>query len=178
VEELTLKNRYKVDSNIQEFEAVRSGDQLSIIHGDSTFELQVQSRASQCFTINHNGKNLKGYVARDKEQIFLHFLGRHFTFEDVTNQEDDIIGGGHGMIENIIAPMPGSVIKIHVEEGQSVSLGQPIVIVEAMKMENEVKASADAVVSKINVSEGQQVNSGEVLIEFAEPEKDEEAPAS
>jgi len=173
-----MKNKFKANSDVHEFEAVRSGDKLSIIYDGTTSEVQIQSRANQCFTITRDGKNLKGHVVRIKEQIYMHFLGRHFNFDDVTNQEDDTVGSGPGMIENVIAPMPGSVIKIYVKEGQSVKIGQSIVIVEAMKMENEVKASADAVVSKVNVTEGQQVASGQVLIEFAEPVADEEASAS
>jgi acetyl/propionyl-CoA carboxylase alpha subunit len=177
VEGRTLKTKFKANSDVHEFEAVRSGDKLTISFDGVTSEVLIQARANQRFTINRDGKNLKGCAVRIKDQIFIHFLGRHFNFEDITNQEDDI-AGGHGMIENIITPMPGSVIKIYVVEGQAVTTGQPIVIVEAMKMENEVKASADAVVSKVNVVEGQQVDSGQVLIEFAKPVEDEEASAS
>lgn len=172
-----MKTKFKANSVVHEFEAVRSGDKLSITYDGITSEVLLQARANNCFTINRDGKNLKGYAVRVKEQVYIHFLGRHFNFEDITNQEDDI-AGGHGMIENIITPMPGSVIKIFVVEGQAVTTGQPIVIVEAMKMENEVKASADAVVSKVNVIEGQQVDSGQVLVEFAEPVVDEETSAS
>lgn len=173
-----MKHKYKAISDTHEFDTVRSGDRLSIVHNDTILDVDVQSRANQCITINHAGRNLKGYVVRIKDKIFVNFLGRHFAFEDITNQDDDLIGRGPGMIENIIAPMPGSVIKIFVKEGQSVKAGQPIVIVEAMKMENEVKASADAVVSKVNVTEGIQVTSGQVLIEFAEPVEDEETPSN
>jgi biotin carboxyl carrier protein len=51
-----------------------------------------------------------------------------------------------------------------VEEGQKVQAGQGVVVVEAMKMENELKAPADGVVTKIEVSEGDTVNKGAVLV--------------
>jgi pyruvate carboxylase subunit B len=60
--------------------------------------------------------------------------------------------------------MPGLVLKVEVEVGQAVKAGQGVVIVEAMKMENELKAPADGVVAKILVQERQTVDKGATLI--------------
>ena len=65
------------------------------------------------------------------------------------------------------APMPGLVVRVEVEPGQSVRPGQGVVIVEAMKMENELKTDGGGIVSRILVSPGQVVEKGAVLIEFA-----------
>jgi biotin carboxyl carrier protein len=67
------------------------------------------------------------------------------------------------------APMPGMIVRIEVEPGQSVKSGQGIVIVEAMKMENELKAEGDGVVARILVEPGQAVQKGAVLVEFEAP---------
>ena len=64
------------------------------------------------------------------------------------------------------APMPGMVVRVEVEPGQQVRAGQGVVIIEAMKMENELKADAAGVVSKILVNSGTAVEKGTVLIEF------------
>ena len=64
------------------------------------------------------------------------------------------------------APMPGLVLRIEVEVGQEVRAGQGIVIVEAMKMENELKAEGAGVVSRIHAASGQAVEKGTVLVEF------------
>ena len=72
------------------------------------------------------------------------------------------IGGGH----NLSSGMPGKILKIFVKEGQEVKEGEPILIMEAMKMENEMRADSDSVIEKINVSEGQNVESGTELIRF------------
>jgi biotin carboxyl carrier protein len=66
----------------------------------------------------------------------------------------------------IRAPMPGMVVRIEVEPGQQVSKGQGVAIIEAMKMENELKAETDAVVAKVLVAAGQAVEKGQVLVEF------------
>jgi pyruvate carboxylase subunit B len=64
------------------------------------------------------------------------------------------------------APMPGMVVRVEVEPGQRVAPGQGVVIVEAMKMENELKADGGGIVSRVHVSAGQPVEKGLVLIEF------------
>lgn len=70
-------------------------------------------------------------------------------------------------VEAIKAPMPGLVLKIMVTEGQEIKKGEPVLILEAMKMENVFKAPADATVKAIKVAERKAVEKGEVLIELA-----------
>ena len=64
------------------------------------------------------------------------------------------------------APMPGLVLEARVEPGQKVKPGQPLVVIEAMKMENILKAKAPAVIKSVNVSPKTSVEKGDVLIEF------------
>ena len=64
---------------------------------------------------------------------------------------------------SLLAPMPGSVVRIAVEAGQTVQAGQPILWLEAMKMQHQISAPADGVVAEINVQAGQQVDVGAVL---------------
>ncbi|HEY0673364.1 MAG TPA: acetyl-CoA carboxylase biotin carboxyl carrier protein subunit, partial [Longimicrobiales bacterium] len=65
------------------------------------------------------------------------------------------------------APMPGLVLRVDVEAGQQVNAGQGVVIIEAMKMENELRADAAGVVARILVQPGTAVEKGTVLVEFA-----------
>jgi len=69
-------------------------------------------------------------------------------------------------IKEIKAPMPGLVLEIAVSEGQEVKEGDKILILEAMKMENSVVISANAIIKKILVMAGQPVDKGQVLIEL------------
>ena len=68
------------------------------------------------------------------------------------------------------APMPGLVVKVEVAEGDDVRAGQGLVIVEAMKMENELKAEASGRVSRVRVEPGHAVEKDQVLVEFHAPE--------
>ncbi|MDT5075806.1 MAG: propionyl-CoA carboxylase alpha chain [Mycobacterium sp.] len=64
---------------------------------------------------------------------------------------------------SLLAPMPGSVVRIEVTEGAPVTAGAPIIVLEAMKMEHTVRAPADGLVASISVAAGDQVDSGQVL---------------
>ncbi|HEU4554316.1 MAG TPA: biotin/lipoyl-containing protein [Chitinophaga sp.] len=67
-------------------------------------------------------------------------------------------------VNDIKAPMPGLVLKVLVEPGQAIRKGDPVLVLEAMKMENVFKSATDAVVKAIRVNPGTAVEKGEVLI--------------
>ena len=71
-------------------------------------------------------------------------------------------GLGHGR-QNITSPMPGKVVRVLVHAGQEVEPGQGLLVVEAMKMQNEMKASKAGRVAAINVKDGDTVAAGETL---------------
>lgn len=64
------------------------------------------------------------------------------------------------------APMPGKILELLVEKGSSVELGDPVAILEAMKMENELKAPCDGTISSISVTTGTNVEKNQLLIEI------------
>lgn len=68
----------------------------------------------------------------------------------------------HGLAE-IRAPMPGKVVRVHIEAGAAVEKGAGVIVVEAMKMQNEMKSPRAGVVVSINVKPGDTVNAGDVL---------------
>lgn len=73
-------------------------------------------------------------------------------------------GGAEETQKVVVAPMPGLVVRVDVEVGQAVRAGQGVVIVEAMKMENELKAPADGTVARVEVAPGRTVEKGAVLL--------------
>ncbi len=71
-----------------------------------------------------------------------------------------------GKVNNIKAPMPGLVLRINVAVGDIIKKGDALLVLEAMKMENVIKAAGDGVVKKINAVEKTAVEKGSILIEF------------
>ena len=72
---------------------------------------------------------------------------------------------------SLLAPMPGSVVRVLVEAGAAVTAGQALVVLEAMKMEHTVTAPVDGTVAEVNVGPGDQVDTGQVLAVVEEPEE-------
>ena len=69
---------------------------------------------------------------------------------------------------SLSAPMPGTVLEVHVKEGQRVREGQTLVVMEAMKMEHRVQAPRAGVVTKLHYSEGDRVDVGAILVEIGD----------
>jgi len=82
-------------------------------------------------------------------------------------RKDEGAGSGSGSgsrPQRLVAPMPGRVVRVLVTAGDLVTAGQPVVVVEAMKMENELRASREGTVADIHVREGMSVDAGALLL--------------
>jgi biotin carboxyl carrier protein len=72
-------------------------------------------------------------------------------------------GGHHHGVAQIVAQMPGKVVRVHVEAGTTVEKGAGVLVVEAMKMQNEMKSPRAGMIVSVNVKPGDTVNAGDVL---------------
>ena len=106
-------------------------------------------------TLTVNGSTYHIHIADEIDQL-VHELGM-----------DQAMDNG---ISNIESPMPGLVLDIMVQVGDHVQAGQSLCILEAMKMENILKAAGEGTVKQIHVSKGQPVDKGQLIIEWATPE--------
>lgn len=66
--------------------------------------------------------------------------------------------------EKVVAPMPGNILKVNVNKGDTVKRGQVLLVLEAMKMENEITAPADGKVTDVKVEKGQCISAGDVMV--------------
>lgn len=124
-----------------------------IIHNTKSYRAEVvkADKAAKAFTIKINN-HLHTIEAKDKFDLLLEKLGMHNT--------------GAGKVNNIKAPMPGLIIDMKVKAGDSVKPGDPLLILEAMKMENMLKSPGEGVVKTVKVKKGDAVEKNQVLIEF------------
>ena len=74
---------------------------------------------------------------------------------------DQAVQGNPG---DLLALMPGKILKVLVSEGQKIKMGEPVIIMESMKMEQTIVSSADGVINSINVKEGETIEVGSVMI--------------
>ena len=98
---------------------------------------------------NHNTHHIQ---FKNKLDLTLDNMGIKRTFETVNT--------------DIKAPMPGKVLEMMVAAGDTIEKGQPLLILEAMKMENVIKADGNATIKSINVNQLESVESGQLLIEL------------
>ena len=112
-----------------------------------------------------DGRPCRALVARLRDRVLVTLDGLLYGFE--TGDAARSAGHGGGGSGLVAAPMPGKVIAVLVAEGDAVEAGQPLVLVEAMKMETTLAAGIGGTVSKVAVRPGQLVDAGQVLVEVA-----------
>jgi len=103
-------------------------------------------------------------IAEANDQLFLQCSDSTKVVTRLARYPRTLVASEH---ESAFAPMPGQVLKILVEVGQHVSTGDALVILEAMKMEQTLRASADGVVEAVHVKQGDVVAPGDRLVEIA-----------
>lgn len=120
-----------------------------------------------------DGRSYTARVARDEGGLVVWIAGHRVRLALATGDSESVVAsGGSGPASGVIkAPMPGSVVKLLVGEGEEVEVNQSLVIVEAMKMENEVRSPVAGVVRKVNVSPGDSVGTTEAMLEIEPAEE-------
>ncbi len=145
-------------------------DEKHVSVDGKVYEVDFESVNGQpVYSLIVDGKSHEGYAARGEEewQVLLH--GRLFpiTVEDEREKRLRSAAGG-GVAEtgefHLRAPMPGLVIAVSVEEGQAVKRGQVLVILESMKMQNELKSPRDGTVGRVRVKAGETVEQKQTLL--------------
>ena len=122
-----------------------------LVLGDRSFTLPFQGEGGGRWVMAFQGQNWVAEVVDERT--------RHIR--SLTGSGEERRGGGV-----LKAPMPGLVVRVDVVPGQTVPAGAGVVVLEAMKMQNELRSPADGVVSAVRVQPGQAVEKGQVLVEF------------
>ena len=134
--------------------------------GDRVYSLDVREiePGSYMFFLNTNVHECRVNALKSSFDVSIHGRNHPVTIVDPkrlrSGQNSD--RHHHGVAE-ILAPMPGKVVKVQTETGATVEKGVGLVVVEAMKMQNEMKSPRDGVVVSIKVKPGDTVNAGDVL---------------
>jgi biotin carboxyl carrier protein len=137
-----------------ELEARRVGEgEYLLTHGGRVYECRVGAEAGA------------GVGARGSLRVSVGAREYGVTLTDPKHLRGaGAVGGEQGGRAQIKAPMPGKVVRVLVEVGQAVEAGQPAVVVEAMKMQNELKSPKSGTVVELRAEPGSTVNAGDVLV--------------
>lgn len=168
---LSLNNKkYKIDFSNTESD-------INITYVDKTnTEIETQ-KSSLSFIKNNNSIVFFGednttdrfYIAQKGNKFYAFNNGEYYYLEEV----DEVVSFGNGAnvsinqdLDIIKSPMPGTIVKVLVEENQEVKEGDAVIIIEAMKMETTLYSSIDGKVSEINAKEKEQVDTDVILVKI------------
>jgi biotin carboxyl carrier protein len=118
----------------------------SILIAGKSFEVRVTPTPSGALTIQTAHQEFTAEVIDPRA-----WRGRHHSAAEAEGRQQ------------ILAPMPGKIIRVLVQPGEKVEAGQGLLVVEAMKMQNEIRSPKNGTVERLLVKEGQPVNAGEIL---------------
>jgi biotin carboxyl carrier protein len=164
-----VEYEFLIDDRLHKISFDKKENVFVISDGERTFNADIQFISPNALSILIEGQSHLVYLARERDKKFLSLQGQQFTVQEPSAE-------GKGFVEKeeksqqdellVRAPMPGKVIKINVSVKEEVRKNQTLAIVEAMKMENEIKSTIEGYVKKILVSAGDLVGSENPIIEL------------
>jgi biotin carboxyl carrier protein len=162
-----MKFEVRIDGRASIVELARDADGWQISIDGRAVDADAFEIAPGVFSILLNGKSYEVRVTPTPAgTLSLQTAHQEFTAEVIDPRAWR--GRRHGAPEaegrqQILAPMPGKIIRVLVQTGEKVQAGQGLLVVEAMKMQNEIRSPKSGIVERLLVQEGQPVNAGEVL---------------
>lgn len=162
-----MKFEVVINSTRRVVELERDANAWRISLDDQVVDADAVEIAPNIFSILLGGKSYEIHVTPTPAGALTLQTGRHEFTAEVTDPRA-WRGRRHGALEaegrqQILAPMPGKIVRVLVQTGEKVQAGQGLLVVEAMKMQNEIRSPKSGTVERLLVKEGQPVNAGEVL---------------
>jgi biotin carboxyl carrier protein len=160
-----MEFRYQVGDELKMVRVERTGDHYEVTIGDHTYRVEVEKVNPGELDFTVGGNRHRAYLADDGPRRYVAFDANAYMITRAeTAQRKRAAGAGGG---SLAATMPGQVVKVLVAEGDAVTRGQALVLLEAMKMEIRVTAPQDGRIKKLLCSPGQVVERGQVLLELS-----------
>jgi biotin carboxyl carrier protein len=145
----------------------RKGELCSVSLDGQSVDTDAMQIAPNVISVMLGGQSFEIHVSRSTDGALKLQCGPHEFSADIIDSRA-WRGRKHGAVEvegrqEILAPMPGKVVRVLATVGDIVEAGQGLLVVEAMKMQNEIRSPKSGKVERLLVKEGQNVNAGEVL---------------
>ena len=139
------------------------GDQTIVQAGEDTFAFDRVEVDDRWITTVAGGATTRVPFARSRAHVHIAVEGNAYEISPAAEQDDDDESAG-GFTPEVSSPMPGRVLQVLVTAGDEVSAGDPLVLLEAMKMEQTVRAVGAATVVEVRAAVDEMVGPGQTLI--------------
>ena len=165
-----MKYSLKINKKIIPFELTDKDNNLEVIIDEKKYSVELVRIDSNLYSLICDGSTYTIAIQKQGKEISLFFKGDLFTYE-IPSQRDK--GGSENTsgIDKISAPMPGRVVKLLKSVGDIVTEGDGVVVVEAMKMESELKTTIDGKITEISVNEGDTLDLGAHILTVESQDK-------
>ena len=144
---------------------IASGKTFRATIGERTADLEILHAEVGKLELLIDGERVTAYISSDGTKRWVTVNGRTFVLTKQSGSRKSMSGHHHSQGE-LTAPMPGQVRAVNVREGDEVTKGQTLLVLEAMKMEIRIQAPMDGTVSKLSITQGQTVEREQILIEI------------
>ena len=163
-----MEFRYQTGDTLHEILLERDGEGWIARIGDRKHRVTVTASDPGRLALLIDGRSVAVHYAREEGAIDLVHAGSAYRLVDPEAEADrggsaEAGGGGDGRIST---PMPGKVVAIEVKEGVVVVVGRSLIILESMKMQNDIVSDVNGQVARIHHGEGDNVEFGDLLIEI------------
>lgn len=161
-----MKTEIQIGGKMRHVELERDGARVRATLDGRALEADALMVAPGVYSILLQGQSFEVRVTPKHDGLHIHSDGQDYIAEVHDPRSLRAHSGGAAAAEGrqqVLAPMPGKVIRTLVQEGEAIEAGQGILVVEAMKMQNEIRSPKSGTVEKLLVKEGQAVNAGEPL---------------
>jgi len=168
-----MQHKYIINAEERTVELEGFGDAMQATLDGMTRSIAAMSAGDGTLLLRIDGCNYPMRYARDEQGLHLGIKGLTFLLKTPGQESSGASGGEFEVVDGkqiLVAPMPGQVVKVNVGLGDKVARKQCLVIVEAMKMENELVTVIDGTVTAVHVTAGQQVDALQHLIEVTQDE--------
>ncbi|MFQ5669264.1 MAG: acetyl-CoA carboxylase biotin carboxyl carrier protein subunit [Acidobacteriota bacterium] len=159
------------NDGVKRIEVRRRGAEYTVFDGKSLLSVDARRLGAGDWSLLIDGASYVARVRFERTASVVELEGRSFRFE-LTKRAEPLLRPGRETRSapgTITAPMPGRVVRLCVRVGQEVKRGAGVVVVEAMKMENELTAPRAGVVAEVRVAEGDTVEAGALLVRLGDP---------
>ena len=152
-----------------EVDVVEEGGEYLLSVNGQPCQVRVLSFEESTLALIVNGRPLRIHVVADGKRTFAALWGETYEFTEAEGRNERARTQELGRLSpEIRSPMPGKILEVCVAEGERVDIGQPLLLLEAMKMENVIESNGTALVEKVHVQSGDMVDQGQLLIELGE----------